>query len=376
MPNPNAIVSSIFGLEPPLTRSPHELLQAGGGLWVLLEDNRRIRLDPANPRSPGLAQIMDGIAREHLLVYLEIDPATDFIERLLIPTVTRVKRVTNIPDGTLQADLEYSEARHLLRADSPDFKAYSDQLRRAQASGAPLIITEDDAHAIIDVRAFVPGPDRPTPPHLREPQPAESPAPSGTLRDLIRRVWHWRHWPWWCWRCLPARRAQAAFDAMSATTCNALTVPPPCIPFLYPDDGCWGRAHEMCRLMIGLGLRPQKVWIQGDLTAATRNNPNCHVNWGWHVAPTLCVRGPRFYQTQPMVIDPALFQNPVSKATWKGVQGDPAATLTDSDASIFYLWGSQTDPTYSKTNQVLATYRLQLQLRSLSIGSPPYAYCP
>ena len=49
----------------------------------------------------------------------------------------------------------------------------------------------------------------------------------------------------------------------------------------------------------------------------------------------------------------------------EGVQGDPNATLTDSDASIFYLWGSVTDPTYTQTNQVLATYRLQLQNRAI-----------
>ena len=175
---------------------------------------------------------------------------------------------------------------------------------------------------------------------------------------------------------MSARRAQAAFDALSITTCNPLTVPPPCIPFLYPDDGCWGRAHEMCRLMIAMGLAPQKVWIQGQLHVATRNNPNCFVDWGWHVAPTLCVRGPRFFQTQPLVMDPALFTTPVPKPTWKGVQGDPAATLTDSAAAIFYLWGNVTDPTYSQTNQVLATYRLQLQVRALNLGPPPYAYCP
>jgi hypothetical protein len=36
-----------------------------------------------------------------------------------------------------------------------------------------------------------------------------------------------------------------------------------------------------------------------------------------------------------MVIDPSLFTTPVSKATWTGVQGDPNASLTDSDGSLF-----------------------------------------
>jgi len=138
-----------------------------------------------------------------------------------------------------------------------------------------------------------------------------------------------------------------------------------------------GRASEMCRLMINMGLSPKKVWIQGSLHVSTKNNPNCQVFWGWHVAPTLCVRGPKFFQSQQMVIDPSLFATPVSQATWKGVQGDPGATLTPSAASIFYLWGNVTDPGYVQTNQVLANYRLQLQNRSLGpSGPPPYANCP
>jgi len=108
----------------------------------------------------------------------------------------------------------------------------------------------------------------------------------------------------------------------------------------------------------------------------TKNNPVCYVEWGWHVAPTLCVRGKWFWRARPMVIDPSLFKTPVTKATWKSVQGDPGATLTDSAGSIFYLWGSVTDDTYSETNSELATYRLQLQNRALMAGPPPYAACP
>jgi hypothetical protein len=95
--------------------------------------------------------------------------------------------------------------------------------------------------------------------------------------------------------------------------------------------------------------------------------------WGWHVAPTLCVRG-RWFCREQRVIDPSLFTTPVSKATWKSVQGDPNATLSDSDATLFI--GSTSDRTFTSQNSVLATYRLALQDRANLYGPPPYANCP
>jgi len=383
MPNPNAVVSNVIHLEPPLDRAPAEMLRAERGLSVELEGGRRVRLDPANPRSVGFIQILDGLSKQRLPVYLEVDPATSTVTRLLIPHVTRVVDVQPGEHG-LDVEWEMSHARHVLRRGVPDFAELEQQLRESMRSGGVIIATEDDVHSIIDIRSYTPGPDRPIPPFPPFPRP-KIPKPPWPLRWL-RDLWRWRCWPWWWFRfrCMSAARAQQVFDAMAATTCNPLTVPPPCIPYLYPDDGCWGRAHEMCRLMVNMGVSPKKVWIQAAagtyLQANTRNNPVCYVRWGWHVAPTVCVR--RWWWwffclcAREMVIDPALFTTPVTKATWKGVQNNPGATLTDANWEIFYLWSNDTDPTFVKTNQVLATYRLQLQLRSLSSGPPPYANCP
>jgi hypothetical protein len=375
MANPNSVVSDIVRFIPPLDRATQELLRSDQGLSVELGDARRLRLDPTNPRSAGFVQILDGLRKLNQPAYLEIDPATSSITRLLIPHWTRVLEVRPLDADAVSVELEMSHARHVLLRSHEDFAGLERQLQEAKRSGERVVVTEDDAHAVIDVRSFKPSPDRLPPP--------EPPAAGTSGSTLLRRLKAWFCcfwcWPWWPWRwccCVPAARAQQLFNDMSATSCNPLSVPPPCIPFLYPDDGCWGRAHEMCRLLLNLGASPRKVWIQGNLAVSTRNNPSCHVYWGWHVAPTVCVRGPRFFQRQRMVIDPSLFAAPVSEATWKGVQGDPNATLTASDAAIFYLWGNVTDPTYSQTNQVLATYRLQLQSRSLTYGPPPYANCP
>src|SRR6266545_1426617 len=382
MPNPNAVVSSIIRFEPPFDRAPDEMLRADGGLSVELEGERRVRLDPADPRSAGFAQVLDGLRKQRLPVYLEIDPATSTITRLLIPRVVRVVGVRSTGQGALDIELEPSHARHVLRLGDPDSADLERELREAQASGSPVILTEGDAHNIIDVRAFTPGPNVALPPfpEPKPPPPKVLPGPPWPLNWIIwvlRRFWWWLRWLWRWFRCPSAVRAQQIFNTMAATSCDPLTVPAPCIPFLYPDDGCWARAHEMCRLMINMGLSPRKVWIDAStlLHVNTRNNPACFVEWGWHVAPTLCVRGPSFFQRQRMVIDPSLFTTPVSEDTWKGVQGDPSATLTDTDASQFWHGGGG-DPTYSNTIYYLAYYRIDLQYRSIQHGPPPYENCP
>ena len=180
------------------------------------------------------------------------------------------------------------------------------------------------------------------------------------------------------------QRSQQLFDLVNARLCCPASANAPCIPFLYPDDGCWGRAHEMCRLMITDGAQPEKVWIKGALHPTSQNQPGCSYpgwgGWGWHVAPTLQVSTVNVIET--WVIDPALFTGPVSQATWKSVQGDPNAILKPTAADIFYyksfLYGlpDETDPTYTKTNQVLTNYRNLLKLRSAGPdGPPPYFAC-
>ena len=371
MPNPNAIVSNVVRFEPLLDKPPSELLRGAGGLSVVMEEGRRVRLDPADARSTGFIQILDGLFKLRLPVYLEIDPSTAFVTRLLIPHLSRVIGLRQIDERVLGVELEQSHAVHILRRGQADFDDLERQLRAALANRAPVILTGDDEHNIIDIRLFKPGPDVPLPPFPPERPPFEK-WPPRWLPEWLRK---WRWWPWRWFYCMSNTQAQQVFDAMNATSCNPLTVPPPCIPFLFPDDGCWARAHEMCRLMINMGHSPKKVWIRGWLYVATRNNPTCHVSWGWHVAPTLCVRGPTFFQSERMVIDPSLFTTPVTEATWKSVQGDANASLTDTDASQYWPSGG-TDPAYTDTNIRLAFYRLQLQSRSIQSGPPPYANCP
>lgn len=340
---------------------------------ISLDGDRRAYLRGRDDKAAGYARVLAGLEQLGEPVYLEVDD-TDGIDMLRIPLAGLAGRFRDTRDG-VEFELSTSQTRFRLKKSDDRFEGFSQILREAEKGGRPVLLTADDLGEIVDIRFFEPGPD-------------DGPFPDFPFRRPYRLtlwdwIWRWPLWPWnwwWGWGCISPATAQNVFNQMAATTCAPLTIPPPCIPFLYPDDGCWARAHEMARLMIAMGLSPRKVWISGNLHTLTRNNPACFVDWGWHVAPTLCVRRRwwwwpfLWWGARRMVIDPSLFTTPVTVDHWKSVQGDPGAILTHTDASD-YLWG-ETDPTYSKTNNRLAFYRLRLQTRAINSGPPPYAHCP
>jgi hypothetical protein len=358
MPKPNTFVAEVASSSPPLDRAVTELARLVP-VSVQFAGDQVVNLDPGNSRSAPYAGLLDQLRNMRRPAYIEFDAATRRITLLLIPLVSRVLNIAEAEDVTVE--LEHSHARHLLKRANQYFSEFLAVLRDAQANQTWVAVT-DDKQEIIDARPFA-APAVTSPPQPLEPKPTGFDALIDWLRSQIQRL-----------RCVSAKKAQEMFVLVSAQSCNPLTVPAPCIPFLYPDDGCWARAHEMCRLMIAAGVQPAKVWSSGSLHAKTRNNPNCFVNWGWHVAPTLCVRTSLFFVVEDRVIDPSLFTAPVSKQTWKDVQST-TAQLMDSDWTL-YRRPAETDPGFVKTQSDLAYYRTQLQLRSINDGPPPYANCP
>jgi Glutaminase len=350
MPNPNALVDFVGpaplpleALAPGPTAVPHYVT-------IPFQSGRSGRLDLSKPHASVWAGVLDSMRQSNLPAYVEIDPATSEITNLLVPLSVGVENITPVMNDR-EIELVISHAKHFLRATNPDFHQLLEALERARVNKTLVAVTETADHDIIDIRPL-PG----TSVTARLEGPTEeiagpSPAVSVTLAQ-----------------------AQQMFDLVSPKICCPATAAAPCIPFNYPDDGCWARAHEMCRLMIAAGITPNKVWIFGNLRAASQNNPNCQVLWGWHVAPTLSV-GAETY-----VIDPSLFNGPVTQATWAGVQGDPNRVLIPSPASTF--WRNQnpasaiTDPAYTQTNTELTRYRNTLRVRAVSTaGPPPYANC-
>lgn len=198
MPNPNAIVSGGIRFDPPLDRSPREILRAERGLVVVLDGDRRARLDASDRRSPGFVDVLAGLGRERLPVYSEVDPSSGAVTRLLIPYVVRVANVTSLGDE-IAIELDTSHARHILQRSSPDAVTLEKELWDALRTRRVVIVTDDDAHNILDVRAFTPSPDGPSPP--LPPFPAlPKPRPWPWPLDQIVRWWEWLRrilcWPW------------------------------------------------------------------------------------------------------------------------------------------------------------------------------------
>ena len=351
MPKPNVIVDRVRRLDLPV----HPMVAAQGNgvpahATVYLMGSAAL-LDLNDPRAAIWEGLFDELRHTNDPVYLETDPNTNVIKQVLYPQSVTVAGIALAPVGNLhEIELEISQARHYLRTTNPDYQQLLTALTVAHQHGTPVLVTENlDDHEIIDVRPgpapFVAGPAM---------MATTSAGPSANLPLAPVPV--------------SLQQAQQLFTLVTSQSY---------IPFKYPDDGCWGRAHEMSRLMIASAIQHRKVWIYGHLRVSTRNNPHCSVTWGWHVAPTLLVTIGS--NTEIHVIDPSLFTGPVPQATWTGVQHDPTASLHDTDASVFYRSASghvTYDSSYSQTQQVLARYRRALALRTAQFGPPPYNNCP
>jgi hypothetical protein len=94
------------------------------------------------------------------------------------------------------------------------------------------------------------------------------------------------------------------------------------VPFRFPEDGCYARAHYMARKMERKKIISAKVFIHGKyLHVNSSSSPSKEVFWGYHVAPVIKVRVGE--KIEPMVIDPSLFDRPVPVKEWEKIQTRP-----------------------------------------------------
>jgi hypothetical protein len=319
-------------------------------------------LEMKNPRAVVWAKVIDRLAQEKRPVYVEIDEETKVVTNILIPAVYKVKQIDTDKYGNLLVRLQPSQAIHGLLRSDPNFETMQASLKEAMNDGTERLITETrDEHEIIDVRKPEKNPeDSPG----KGPEPPDDPSVSEA-------------------------RAVEVFDNMNAQSCDPCNASGDCIPFLYPDDGCWIRAHMMCLLMRAGGPDvatnppedPQKVWIYAGpgtrLDPLTANHPDCHLpfGWGWHVAPTLMVI--ELGGDQRRVIDPSLCSSPANEADWKTLQRDPTATLTDGPWTDYNSYGdgqgASTSFAQASQSQFMKDCRDNLATRCHDYGPPPYS---
>jgi hypothetical protein len=325
--------------------TPAALVEATSGETALVDASS----------SPGRVwlQILTERQRDGDPVFLDVHDESKRLTRLLLPIVARVDRLVEGSES-VEVALEISHAKHYLKRSHPNFPRLLDLLKLGLQTKKPLLVTEDDdRHEIVDVRDA----GGLEPPKVEAAQP--EPEVSGVVGGIS------------------LRRAGEIFDLVSAQTCAPRAPTNPCIPFLYPDDGCWGRAHEMARMVSAEGVAVRKVWLYGDLRVATKNSPACGVSWNYHVAPTLLVEDNN--SSAVYVIDPSIFSAPVPQLDWKRIQGDPQAVSAATDSRTFYRSSNGDviyDDNFSETAAVLRTYRQRLQLRSVGPSGPPSYACP
>jgi hypothetical protein len=312
-------------------------------------------LDMKSPRGPLWARMIDEQRKAGLPVYAEIDPESGVVTNLRIPRLFKVEGIDTLEHGDLLVHLNPSHAGHFLLQTEPDFEPMRGVLEAALADGSEVLVTETrDAHEIIEVRKPAPSVTPPAEPPL--PLPDDPP--------------------------VSETRAGQVFDNMRAESCDPCNPAGDCITFLFPDDGCWIRAHMMSHLMrdggpdttVNPAEDPAKVWIRfgSCVNVASVNNPYCHVCWGWHVAPTLDVNlsggG-----TEKWVFDPSVSPAPESEIAWRARQGYPGASLTDTGWTS-YNWETDLTPvSFAQASQHLNYYRNELADRCFEVGPPPYS---
>jgi len=135
-----------------------------------------------------------------------------------------------------------------------------------------------------------------------------------------------------------------------------------CITFQYVVDGCYARAHKMRQIMENeFGYSCEKVFsYEGATGYLAVDAGDCCVYWWYHVAPLVTVRDA--HQLKKFVMDPSMFDGPVTIETWTGAQENfdctPYADFGYSEITPGYVYGpgGSTDNFYSSTNWTLQWY--------------------
>lgn len=301
----------------------------------------------------------------HLLESARDDGGRFFFEgdegklKAIRPVVSgHVVSIVETAGDLIEVEVTNSHSIHVLRSDNPRFEELAERLRTAARTGGLVSIASD--RDILEVRlenekSFV----------------VEDDAAPPSVSALVESQDQGEALEW--------GKIVQVFKAIAIRHCDVMNVGAPCIPFAYPTNWCWTRAHAMAQILIHEhGVVPGKVWIRGRLRAATRNDPDCQVRWGWHVAPLLMARKGEEGDEFPVVFDPSMFDEPVTRDEWVSAQNDANARLISTSWEVYnYTRGGSVirDANFARVEADLKRARRHLMAQIASDGPPPYAHC-
>lgn len=151
------------------------------------------------------------------------------------------------------------------------------------------------------------------------------------------------------------------------------------IPFDYPPDCCYSRAHEMCRIMEENGVECKKYWLFDQHWGSSKQKaslapkdshgkailfPNLvgsKVAWVYHVAPIVKVRKADG-TVEDRIIDPSISSKPIRKDEWEGIMGSPAGSYAEESGSDAYFQNKKkkiylADPMGKETNKMFKEHK-------------------
>jgi hypothetical protein len=324
-------------------------------ILVNFEDHRKVFLSLNEPHASVWGKMIDYLQKNNRPVYIEADPLTETITRVLAPEKDRVWR---IKDDKRKASVDIafmtSAVMYHLHRDMPNFGNVLMRLETALEKGEHVLITATDDFDIIDVRTL---------PSSFGPKAAARESTPDTVTEEIKPV--------------SPERAKALFDFLLSCDCSPKLLPNLCIPFKVPKNGCWIRAHLMSYKLVAEGETPQKVWCSYSgklLTAKTPNSIECQVSWIYHVAPILPVLQ-KNGKSIDMIFDPSMFDGPVPVAKWQKSMTVTKSSLNTTRWQQYERFGDG-EASEGQANTDMEIFRNAYEGQCVDFGIPPYTYEP
>lgn len=171
--------------------------------------------------------------------------------------------------------------------------------------------------------------------------------------------------------------AQDIFDFLIDNSVTSANQSPSLIPYGFLLDGCGARAHKAADLLSKhRNIETEKIWLFGKAgyslkKVETDQFPGCSVEWGFHVANAV------FTDNGYIILDPSLFNGPVSLSTWRQKLDNGHTLMYKTSRQVFDIRAHHchldSDPQFARTNRDLEIYTINLILQWYYFGFPPYS---